>query len=204
MKIVIEPLEGIPLIQAGNDLAAIVAASAQNQQATQTTISSSAAKTIRTEWKTPTQAKATTANTSDKAEDTNTAEEEESSTIVSMDAIYKGLADVKISETDEIVVDDTALKALNRALNRKDLVLSEGDLSLIKSIINDSLPAPAGEQAAEIVDNYYQYLQAHKEMTELNKQVGQPLDHEQHHQELNTLRELYLGQEVAEQRDNGV
>merc|ERR1711916_228967 len=156
-------------------------------------------KTVGSEWqpkaKTTVQSDNKDVTPGEKAEDS----EEELTQPIDMAVIYDGLQEVKISESGEIIIDDSALKSLNRALNRHDLLLSESDLVLIKDIISESLPSPAGEQTAQLVENYYEYVQAHKEFTELHKDTGVLLDHATHMQEVANLRELYLGKEVADE-----
>jgi hypothetical protein len=111
--------------------------------------------------------------------------------------IYEALQDVRLDEHGNVVVDDEALKALDETLNFSGLELSPADLEELQSLIRIGLPGPAGEQTAEVVGNYYRFLQAEKEFNELYGAPGMDANVESGYEELVALRELYLGPEVA-------
>jgi hypothetical protein len=111
--------------------------------------------------------------------------------------IYEALQDVRLDEQGDVVVDDEALKALDKALNFSGIELSPADLEELQALIRIGLPGPVGGQTAEVVGNYYRFLEAEKEFNELYRAPGMDANVESGYEELIALRELYLGPEVA-------
>lgn len=111
--------------------------------------------------------------------------------------IYEALQDVRLDEQGNVVTDDEALKALDETLKFSDLDLSPAALEELQELIRIGLPGSAGEQTAEVVGNYYRFLQAEREFNELYRSPGMDADVEAGYEELVALRELYLGADVA-------
>jgi len=119
------------------------------------------------------------------------------------ESVYKALHAVKLDDNGDIIIDDDALTALDTTLNHNQLKLDDEALEELQSMIRKGLPGNAGEQTAEIVANYYQYLGATSEFNSLydtrNSSDQTIDDYETQYNELLALRELYLGEEVANQ-----
>lgn len=117
------------------------------------------------------------------------------------ESVYKALHAVKLDDNGNIILDDDALNALNAALDDEDASLDNDDLETLKALIEEGLPGSAGEQLAQIVADYYQYLGARNEFNSLyasDQSEGQNIEHyEAQYKELSALREVYLGSEVA-------
>lgn len=112
--------------------------------------------------------------------------------------IYEALQLVRVDENGDVVLDDTALKALDETLNYSDLALSAAELEELQELIRIGLPGKAGEQTARVVGDYYRFLDA-KEEFEAVYEVQDDRHYDSEYEELVSLRELYLGREVAQQ-----
>lgn len=121
----------------------------------------------------------------------------QSTALFDVSVIYEALQEVRVDESGNVVVDDTALKALDEALDYGDLELTATDLDELRNLIRLGLPGDAGEQTAKIVGDYYQLLEAKKEFDAVYEAPGNERNYEAEYEELVALRELYLGSEVA-------
>jgi len=119
------------------------------------------------------------------------------------ESVYKALHAVKLNDNGDIILDDEALNALNTALDHSELKLDAEALAALQNIIRKGLPGNAGEQTAQIVADYYQYLGAKKEFNSLyetyNSSDQNITRYEDQYNELLALREQYLGAEAASQ-----
>ena len=120
----------------------------------------------------------------------------------SADALYEALQNVRIDDNGDVVLDNEALEALNRTLQYGEVELNSQNLADLQELIKVGVPGKAGEQTAEIVVDYYRYLEAEDEFNALYEQQGSPADagneaYAQQYEELKALRALYLGQDVA-------
>jgi len=120
----------------------------------------------------------------------------------SADALYEALQNVRIDKNGDVVLDNEALEALNRTLQYGEVELNRQNLADLQELIKVGVPGKAGEQTAEIVVDYYRYLEAEDEFNALYEQQGSTADlsndaYAQQYEELKALRTLYLGQEVA-------
>ena len=117
------------------------------------------------------------------------------------ESVYKTLHAVKLDDNGDIIIDNDALIALDAALNHSKLKLDDETLEELQNLIKKGLPGNAGEQTAQIVADYYQYLGAKNEFNALyntTNNVEQNIDdYETQYNELLALRELYLGAEIA-------
>jgi len=120
--------------------------------------------------------------------------------------IYRSLQEVRIDNNGDVIVDHEALLALNNVLAFSDLTLDSEQLLALQAIIKLGLPGPAGEQTAEIVGNYYQFIGAEAEFNNLYKVTNSTTGSaerpslsvaEAQYGELQALREVYLGEEVG-------
>lgn len=118
------------------------------------------------------------------------------------EAIYNALQAVKLDEKGDVVIDDDALQALNKTLDHDNLNLDDRSLYELQELIKVGLPGAAGEQTAKVVADYYHYLKAEQEFNVLYDMAAHPTktidEYEAHYQELSSLRELYMGREVAD------
>jgi hypothetical protein len=145
-------------------------------------------KTVGSEWKWDNFSQPSTAVDS---------EVNESDKVFDVPFIYHSLQRVRLDEQGNVIVDHEALTALDETLNFSGLQLDAAQMEELKTLIRIGLRGRAGEQTAEIVEDYYRYLQAEKEFNQLAKTPGAEVDVQAAYEELVALRELYLGPEVA-------
>jgi len=112
--------------------------------------------------------------------------------------IYSALKAVKLNENGDVVTDHQALQALNETLAYSGLQLDREALAELQDLIKLGLPGKAGEQTAQIVGDYYQYLDAERELSTLYNADGPSTNPEAMYEELLALRELYLGKDVSD------
>ena len=119
------------------------------------------------------------------------------------ETVYQALHAVKLDENGDLILDDDALNALNATLEQSQLKLDDEALTELQSLIRKGLPGHAGEQAAQIVADYYKYLGAKSEFNSLYETTNGPdqniENYETQYNELLALQELYLGSDVAKQ-----
>jgi lipase chaperone LimK len=119
------------------------------------------------------------------------------------ESVYKALHDVKLDDNGDIILDDDALIALNNALDHSEVKLDAEALQALQDLIRKGLPGNAGEQTAQIVADFYQYLGAKNEFNSLyetNRNADETIEsYETEYNELLALRQLYLSTEVADQ-----
>lgn len=118
------------------------------------------------------------------------------------ESVFKALHAVKLDSNNDIILDDDALIALNNTLDFSEVKLDGEAIEKLKDLIRKGLPGDAGEETAQIVGDYYQFLGAKNEFNALYETKGvegQSIeDYEAQYNELISLRELYLGTEVSE------
>jgi len=94
---------------------------------------------------------------------------------------------------------------MDKVFAHQSLTLNDMQLETLKDITRNGLPGTAGEQAAEIVGNYYKFLGAEREFNDIYKAEytegsdthNSLNDFEAQHEELRALRTLYLGDDAA-------
>jgi len=127
--------------------------------------------------------------------------------IFTEESVYKALSRVRLDENNNVIVDNETLTALNNTLDDDRLQLDSQALFELQLLIKKGLPGNAGEQVANIVSDYYQYLEAAREFNtvyendsnavlDINESIEQ---HKRNYQELSSLRQLYLDTDVATQ-----
>lgn len=134
---------------------------------------------------------------------------------LSQEQVYTALKPVRLDEEGNIILDHEAKIALDAALASQNLDLEDHELMALQTLIKNSLPEPAGEQTAQLVANYYQFLLARQEFDSLfdggpkvvlpssnedqqASDLAELSDAEAQYKELSSLRELYLGSEAAQ------
>jgi lipase chaperone LimK len=110
--------------------------------------------------------------------------------------VYKVLQSIKLDEYGRLVPDQTALQALENGFNDMGSKLTPEAMKELQEVIRSGLPGPAGEEAAQILENYYRFRFAE---IEFNEQQASRLSPVEHHKELVQLRRSYLGKETADQ-----
>lgn len=120
--------------------------------------------------------------------------------------VYEALKAVKLDENGNVIYDHNALLSLDEALLRMQSKLDIESLAILQSIIKDGLPGKAGEQTANIVANYYHYLEAKDEFSRTSETLADTSVHqsvkaiendEQLYSELQALRGVHLGHDVT-------
>ena len=122
-------------------------------------------------------------------------------------SVRDALQEVRIDESGNIILDNTALMSLDEALERIYKQLDDTKLEKLVALIEAGLPGLAGEQTAELVENYVGFLKAKDEFSQIYENQEVPAEQtveslerdESLYQELGSLRETYLGKEKADQ-----
>lgn len=112
----------------------------------------------------------------------------------SPEAVRQALAEVRIDENRNVIVDSRTLAALRDGLSSLGSA-NETELAKLQASVREGLPAPAGEQTATIIGNYYHYQHALRAMPPSQEQLEAAtadLDR------MIELRHAYFGPEMAE------
>jgi lipase chaperone LimK len=119
-------------------------------------------------------------------------------------SVYKVLQSIRVDEGGRLVLDQTAMQALERGY-RELGDLSPEAMAGLQELIRAGLPGAAGEQAAQIFENYYRYRAAERELLQVreaqmesNAAAGNQLPSIDRYEELVKLRRSYLGNDVAD------
>jgi lipase chaperone LimK len=108
--------------------------------------------------------------------------------------IYRIVQSIKLDANGRVVPDDTVNEALEQGFEELGPNLSPVAMSELQKLIRIGLPGQAGEEAARMLENYYQFRLAEMEFNE--RPVNQsPADH---YERLVQLRRSYLGTETAD------
>jgi lipase chaperone LimK len=138
---------------------------------------------------------------------TNTTDDTNTVLPFTEESVYIALQAVKLDEGGDIILDHDALISLDEALERIHNRLNQASLEALQELIKQSLPGKAGTQTAELVKNYYDFLEAKEEFSRINEAMAdtnnenslQALEiNVQLYAELQALRERYLGYEATE------
>ncbi|WP_129646933.1 lipase secretion chaperone [Peristeroidobacter agariperforans] len=108
--------------------------------------------------------------------------------------IYRILQSMKLDENGRVVPDQTMKEALEQGFDELGPNLNAAAMSELQTLIRTGLAGQAGEEAAQILENYYRFRLAEREFE------GQPLDQTpaDRYEELVQLRRSYLGAETAD------
>lgn len=112
--------------------------------------------------------------------------------------IHEQLKKIRLTEDGSVRLDDTARSALEEALSDGDLILNRADMERLKSIIRSALPDRVGRETAQIVEDYYEYLEA-KDRYRTQNPTDQDTDPMEDYEALVSLRGMTLGWDVADQ-----
>lgn len=109
-------------------------------------------------------------------------------------AIYRILQSIKLDDNGRVVPDQTMKQALEEGFDDLGPNLSTEAMSELQKSIRTGLAGQAGEEAAQILENYYRFR-----LTEMEFE-GQPVNQSpaDHYEKLVQLRRSYLGAETAE------
>jgi hypothetical protein len=122
-------------------------------------------------------------------------------------SVHDALYAVKIDENGDIVLDNDALLSLDEALERIYNKLDAESILKLQDLIRDALPGKVGEQTAEIVSNYNEFLKAKEQFSQLHEntvynggvQSSETVKRDQSlYSDLQSLREVHLGNEVTQ------
>lgn len=114
----------------------------------------------------------------------------------SAEEIYNALQQIRMDEQGNIVIDHILLWSLNDAITTS---LTPQNIADLKELIQLGLPGVAGEQTAELVGKFYDFINARKEYEDMLQAQKEPdMDaHAKQQQEVLTMREMYLGAETS-------
>lgn len=123
------------------------------------------------------------------------------------ESVYNALQAVKLDADGNIILDHDALLSLDETLERIHNKLDSESLSLLQELIKEALPGKAGEQTAQIVGNYYRFLEAKEEFSQMNEALTDSNSQETLesvendealYAELQALREVHIGTEATD------
>jgi lipase chaperone LimK len=118
------------------------------------------------------------------------------------ESVHNALQAVKLDKAGNIILDHDALVSLDETLERIHDRLDSDSLEQLKQLIKNALPGVSGEQTAKIVGDYYHYLEAKQEFSQINEAIANANDQETIesvetdqalYAELQALRETHLG-----------
>lgn len=136
------------------------------------------------------------------ASDSSTVDKSGQPEMMSDDAVaaYKILQSIKLDDNGRVVPDELVKEALEEGFEDLGSDLSRDALSDLQKTIRTGLPGPAGEEAAQIFQNYYQFRLAEADFNrpESNDPVASPSSAAVRQKELKNLRRNFLGEELAE------
>lgn len=120
-------------------------------------------------------------------------------------SVHDALQEVKVDEAGNVILDHGALVSLDEALERIYNKLDGESLQSLQELIQEALPGKTGEQTAQLVGDYSQFLKAKEEFSQMHEGAGaveQTIESiesdEALYRELQALREVYLGRETAQ------
>jgi len=119
--------------------------------------------------------------------------------------VYKVLQGIRLDENGRLVPDQAAMQALERGYREMGPNLKPQDMAELQELIRVGLPGPAGQEAAQILENYYRFRAAEAEFNQLRTaeagstgQAPNQLPTVDRYEELVQLRRSYLGKETAD------
>lgn len=122
------------------------------------------------------------------------------------ESVYNALQAVKLDADGNIILDHDALISLDETLERIHNRLDSESLSILQDLIKKALPGKAGEQTAQIVGDYYNFLEAKEEFSQLDEALTdtnreETLESAENDEalyaELQSLREVHMGNEAT-------
>lgn len=115
--------------------------------------------------------------------------------------IYTALEQIRLNPDGSLIMDAITLAALQDALGSSSNLLTDENMAILQEIIQIGLPGAAGEQTAELVGNFHEYLKARQDYMQISSPAQAPGPDAQlkQYQEQVALREVYLGESVSKQ-----
>jgi len=121
-------------------------------------------------------------------------------------SVHDALQEVKVDENGDVILDHDALLSLDEALERIYNLLDGESLLELQNIIEAALPGKVGKQTAQLVENYKGFLDAKEQFSQMhrdsatntNPTVATITKDQALYTELQDLREIHLGSDVAE------
>ncbi len=111
--------------------------------------------------------------------------------------VYSALATVGIDDNGDVIVDSKALDALEDAFSKLPEELSETELEELLQLIKTGLPGAAGEQTAEIIDQFQRFKIAEKDFNAVMPEPKNASEALEMFDKKVALRESILGFDVA-------
>lgn len=111
--------------------------------------------------------------------------------------IYQALGDVRLDANGHVIIDAVGLQALYKTIGYGNQLLDNDKIEYLKMVIRRGLPGAAGDDVAEIVANFYGYLDAKNQMKSMYPSMSSIEDLSVQIAELRSLREIYFGSDVA-------
>lgn len=133
------------------------------------------------------------------SDQTNTGSKPKTAASFDVPTIYATLADIHLSESGEVIPDQTALNALNRAFVTSGIDWTPARVEELQAIVRAGLPGIAGEQAAAIVGDFYQYTQDKAALESVYTSTTDPAEAHLQYSELMAIRRQTMGDAVADQ-----
>ncbi|MGQ9426645.1 lipase secretion chaperone [Gilvimarinus sp. F26214L] len=112
-------------------------------------------------------------------------------------AIYNVLQSIELDEQGRVVPDQMAKEALEDGFAYLGPDISPQAMSELQELIRIGLPGEAGEEAARIMKNYYDFRLAEEEFNRQRPKNGD-LPTAESYEELVQLRRRFLGDEIAD------
>ena len=125
----------------------------------------------------------------------------------SPESVFNALQAVKLDPDGNVILDHDAKLSLDEALERIYSIMDTQSIAALKQLIESALPGSTGEQVAQLVDDYLNYLIAKDEFSELYESASPPpekatlnsIEKDQTlYSELQALRNVHLGTDTAE------
>jgi lipase chaperone LimK len=122
------------------------------------------------------------------------------------ESVHRALQAVKLDADGNIILDHDALISLDEVLERIHNQLDSDSLAILQDLIKSSLAGVAGEQTAEIVANYFHFLEAKEEFSQINEAMVDTYSegtlesieaNQALYAELQALREVHIGYQAT-------
>lgn len=120
-------------------------------------------------------------------------------------SVFDALQAVKVDENGDVVLDHDALVSLDETLERIYNRLDADSTLKLQDLIKTALPEKTGEQTAKLVGDYNNFLQAKEQFDQIHSaapigpQTVATIESDQLlYKQLQTLREVHLGQDTAQ------
>lgn len=156
--------------------------------------------TVADVWKIENNTANSDANLNENINQTEDTQKKERTYSLDYTMLHKEIGKIRLTEDGNIIVDDIALKALERAFPKNRLNHTPEMMEEMLAIIKQGLPGKAGEQAADIIQKFFEFAKAKKELDSVYGDVNlAPSNREEALEENKALRRLYLGEELATQ-----